>query len=149
MASKPIDQIQVDFEKLIVTLRLDEMKLVAKEAATLIKEDAEGRAVGSIRDSFLMRVDRGATIDRIEVKIGTDKKHWYARFFDTGARSHVILAKKSRVLVNQQQQIFFGRTVHHPGMHERPLLKGAIQTAGPGAADLFNRRIKEVVVAAL
>ncbi len=156
--SKPISELAVDFEKLERTLRLDEVKTAAKEAAALIKADAESRARGSIRDSFLMRVDRAATIDSIEVRIGTDKQHWYARFFDTGTRPHTITAgafvahrkrgarSTARVLVNQREGIFFGRTVRHPGMRPVPLLSGAIKSKGQEAALHFSKRLREFVL---
>lgn len=156
--SKPISELEVDFERLERTLRLDEVKTAAKESAGLIKEDAESRARGSIRDSFLMRVDRAATIDSIEVRIGTDKKHWYARFFDKGTTAHTITAgafvahrkrgtrSNARVLVNQREGIFFGRTVRHPGMKPIPLLTGAIGAKGQEAALHFAKRLREFVL---
>ena len=146
MPSKPISELSVDFEKLERTLRLEEVKTSAKEAAKIIQRDAERRAHGSIRESFLMRVDRGATIDSIEIKIGTDKKHWYARFFDTGTKPHTITIKKAKVLANRREGIFFGRTVKHPGMRKIPLLAGAIESVGKEAADHFNARLREFVL---
>ena len=146
MQSKPISELAVDFEKLERTLRLEEVKTAAKEAAKIIQRDAERRAHGSIRDSFLMRLDRGATIDSIEIKIGTDKQHWYARFFDTGTKPHTITVKKSSVLVNRREGLFFGRTVKHPGMRKIPLLAGAIDAVGKEAADHFNARLRGFVM---
>ncbi len=146
MPSKPISELAVDFDRLERTLRLAEVKVAAKEAAKIIQRDAESRAHGSIKESFLMRLDRGATIDSIEIKIGTDKQHWYARFFDTGTKPHTITKKKAKVLYSQRDGIFYGRTVKHPGMRKIPLLAGAIDAVGKEAADHFNARLRGFVL---
>lgn len=146
MPLKPISELAVDFEKLERTLRLAEVKTAAKEAALIIQRDAERRAHGSIKESFLMRVDRGATIDAIEIKIGTDKQHWYARFFDTGTKPHTITRRKKTVLYSARAGTFYGRTVKHPGMRKIPLLAGAIDAVGKEAADHFNARLRGFVL---
>lgn len=144
--SKPISEVSVDFQKLSLLLtRYETIRDLAKQSAELIKKEAETIARGSIKQGIRMQVERGSTIASVGVKVGADKKHWYARFFETGTRPHEIRARRAKALFSSKLNMFF-QPFQHPGMKADPILSRAVETRGKQAADLFNAGIKKLVV---
>lgn len=142
---KPISEVSVDFERLTLNVRYDQIKDLAKDAAQLIKSEAESIARGSIKQGIKMQVERGSTLASVEVKVGADKKHWYARFFETGTRPHEIRARRAKVLVSKAG-VFYGKHVRHPGMAADPILSKAVEIRGKQAADLFAKGIRQIII---
>lgn len=144
--SKPISEVAVDFNRLSLRVTYDQLKDLAKESTLIIQREAESIARGSIRQSFRMKIERGSNIASVEVKMGPDKKHWYARFFETGTRAHEIRAHQAKALFSSKTNQFFGRTVQHPGMKSDPILSRAVATAGPEASKHFAEGIRRIIL---
>jgi HK97 gp10 family phage protein len=142
--SKPIDQLAVDFEKVsLLVARFETLRDLAKQATELIQFEAQTIAHGTIQSGIKLKIDRGSSITSITVKIGADKKHWYARFFETGTKPHEIRAKRAKTL--GFGGVFFGRSVQHPGMKADPILTKALAIRGQQAANVFNQGIQDII----
>jgi HK97 gp10 family phage protein len=85
--------------------------------------DAGAPSPGSVDTRTVVLSRKG----QVRVDIGSDKKHWYHRFFELGADPHEIkpkLAKRLRFEVGDT--VVFARAVQHPGMAARPFLRPAM-----------------------
>lgn len=144
--SKPIDQLPDDFEKVKSQLvSYETLRELAKQATELIQYEAQNIARGSIKAGIKLRVARGSKGSSVGVKIGADKEHWYARFFETGTKEHEIRARRAKVMVSEQGE-FFGRFIpRHPGMKADPILSKALEIRGKQASDVFNQGIQDII----
>lgn len=134
----------MDFQKVsILTTKFETLRDLAKQATQLIQFEAQNIAHGSIKSGIKLRVDRGGTLASLGVKIGADKQHWYARFFETGTKAHEIRAKRARVLASDG--VFFGRSIQHPGMKADPILSKAVEIRGNQAAAVFKQGIQDII----
>lgn len=136
----------MDFARLSLAVQYEDLRDLAKDATRIIQREAESIARGSIKSSFLMRVDRGSTLASVEVKMGPNKAHWYARFFETGTKPHEIRARRAKALYNSKDVAFYGRSVQHPGMKSDPILSRAVEVAGPEASKFFADGIHKIIL---
>lgn len=150
--AKPLSECAVGFEKLYSDLSLANLKLAARRAGNLIRDDMSRRArrkSGKLADSIMTSIESGATIDQVVVKIGPNKKlDWRAHFIEFGVRPHVITAKRARVLADKETGDLFGRGAHHPGLRADPFIRPALDENAEAAALLFAEELDKMIIKA-
>ena len=92
----------------------------AKKVITRNKNVKTGRLRNSISKSVRRR---GNLIT--EARVGTNVV--YAPHIEFGTKPHKIRATKKKVLANRRENMFFGKSVNHPGFSGRPFLRPALK----------------------
>lgn len=112
----------------------------AMAGAKVIQREANRRAPGphvKIQEAEIRD-------DSVWVDIGPDEEHWYYRFFELGAASHVIKPSRAKALHLYDLDVFAARA-KHPGMAARPFLRPAVDEKKGEAVKAARKVLKRAV----
>jgi HK97 gp10 family phage protein len=79
--------------------------------------------------------------------IGPDRKHWYYRFSEFGARAHDIFAKRAKTLRfhGKDGLVFVSRARNTGGVKLRPFLRPAVDSRGEEAVRVMGLVLKREI----
>jgi HK97 gp10 family phage protein len=72
-------------------------------------------------------------------QLGPSKKKFYLRFFETGAKPHLIVQRYTRIGRNVT------RRLRHPGMAARPWLRPAFDESTSAAQQAFGQAMRQAI----
>jgi HK97 gp10 family phage protein len=114
------------------------LKEAGKAGGEVFRKAAKDNAPGPAIVTVIEKSSEG----KVEVAVGPDKKHWYYRFFETGARPHEIRASKGDVLyLPGVGREFFGSASETGGVNAKPFLRPAFDTKREAALKAFGDMI--------
>ena len=118
-----------------------ELKTAALNGAEVIHDAAEALAPGP----YLV-VDVDEKPGRVTTEIKADRDHWHYRFFELGADTHEITAKKGvRLSFVRGGQSVVVSGVQHPGMAAKPFLRPAFDANQDRAEQAVADYLKKVI----
>lgn len=107
----------------------------AQAGATIIENDAEMRAPGpDIEQEVVKRSE-----SRVEIAIGPGDKHWYWKYFETGAQPHEIAGP---LAIPFEGELHLVGGAKHPGMKARPFLRPALDGNKDTARDAVGNVLR-------
>lgn len=79
--------------------------------------------------------------------IGPDRKHWYYRFSEFGAKQHEIKPKNGKALKFQGRdgETFAARAMRTGGVKMRPFMRPAVDSRGPDAVRAMGEILKREI----
>jgi len=118
-----------------------------KNQVTAMRKEALGEGAKIIADEADSLAPENGHI-HIDVKseeaiIGFDKEKWYWRFFELGAKAHMI--KGSPLIFEGDQGLVVTGGVAHPGMAARPFLRPALDTKKDEAIKIMGEIVRRKV----
>ena len=100
------------------------LSLAGRSGGQIIVDAANKNAPGP----NIIQVEKVNTGNRVVIWVGPDRAHWYYRFFEYGAGSHVIDVGKGKTALRfpGEGEIAFTGTRPHPGITAKPFLRPAL-----------------------
>lgn len=174
---KGLDKLGEALQQLPIEIAQKELTNALKAGGNVVADEMEARApreqdIGPrpkgyqhIADDIHVQAEKNVIGSAAEVYVGPGKDtDWKARWIEFGARAHVLVARRKKVLADQAAGLIFGgkvafvdgkrtgKAVVHPGVHPRPFMRPALAAAAGDAlkaikdalADGIKRAAKRV-----
>ena len=138
---KGLAELGIEFDNTVARV-IGAMREAAEAAGDVLKNAANAKAPSP----HIVREVTEMEATHVTVAIGPDKKHWYFKFWETGAKGHAVKAKKKGALVFMGDHgMVLIRGVSHPGMKAKPFLRPAIDEHKDAATEAAVKKYKQVM----